>query len=184
MIAVVRGRVITTAARRGRLTITLPRGVVTIALARGRLTITAPRGRPVTIAARRARLTTTAPRGRPVTIAARRARLTTTAPRGRLATIAAPRGPLTTAVRRTMAFASGASMLMIPKNAGMPRAASTDKRIVASLVLVQGIKPHSKSPLAGRCGNSGPARFPLLSRASFQNIFWMLSCSQTNQNVP
>jgi hypothetical protein len=50
-----------------------------------------------------------------------------------------------------MALASGAAMVTIPKNAVILSAASTgtDKRIVASFLGVQQIKPHSKT-LSGR----------------------------------
>src|SRR5258708_15334472 len=92
---------------------------------RRRLTTTAPRGR-LTTAVPRALLTTAVPRPRRMMIAVRVQRERVTA--------AVPRGPLTTAVPRAIAFASAASMVMLPKNAVKPRAASTDKRIVVSLV--------------------------------------------------
>jgi len=72
---------------------------------------------------------------------------------------------------------------MIPKNAVMPRAAGTDKRIVASLVWVQGIKPHSKNLVASRCGDFRPGTLCAFIASFFRNISGFFTYSQTNQNV-
>src|SRR6267154_1863498 len=79
-------------------------------------------------------------------------------------TTTAPRGPLTTAVPRAIAFASGASMVMIPKNAVKPRAASTDKRIVVSLVGFTG-SSLVRRPYLQSVRRFGRACFPQLERA-------------------
>jgi hypothetical protein len=151
----------TTAAPRGRLTITAPRAPPslrlttmvlrrprTIVAVRGRRTITAPRApgvrltiiaprRPRTAVTLRGRLTIMAPRAprvRLTTAVLRRPR--TIVARGVRVATASPRGPLAM-VRRAAALASsGAATVATPKNAEMPSAASTgtDKRIVASLL--------------------------------------------------
>lgn len=128
---------------------------------RRRLTTTAPRGR-LTTAVPRALLTTVVPRPRRMMVAVR-------LPRERVTT-AVPRGPLTTAVPRAIAFASGASMVMIPKNAVKPRAASTDKRIVVSLVGFTG-SSLVRRPYLQSVRRFGRACFPQLERA-FPKHFW------------
>src|SRR5260370_14360032 len=167
----------TTAAPRGRLTVTAPRapgGRVAIIVPRRPRTIVAPRaaGRRLTIVVprrprtivRRGLLMITAPRAprRPLTTVVPR-RLTTAVPRRPFRivaprvrfTTAVPRGPLTIDVSRTTAFALGASIAMIPKNAVTPRAASTDKRLLPPCC---GLSASSRSPRT-LPGKSAP-RFP------------------------
>src|SRR6266478_3052937 len=143
-----------------RLTIVVPRRPRTI-VRRGLLMITEPRAprRPLTTVVPR-RLTTAVPR-RPFRIVAPRVRFTT----------AVPRGPLTIDVSRTTAFALGTSIAMIPRNAVTPRAASTDKRIVASLVWVEGEQAAFEEPcLASRCGDFRPGTLCAFI-ASFSETF-------------
>jgi hypothetical protein len=82
-----------------------------------------------------------------------------------------PRGPLTIDVSRTTAFALGALTVMIPKNAVTPTAASTDKRIVASLVWVSGEQAAFEEPCFGKSVRRFPSRHALRFIASFSETF-------------